>query len=460
MNLPKRDGVNGRYYLIHKPGTDTEVLQHADQCIQDVLDGTAKGNHSDYPTVVRNQSGTPFLPSQLLERFLTRLPLNQFPYEDAVAFCDALRRLVGWNNIDYTLGKYIEKQVQKRYFTEGEKDSCFSPYPPCTVMPELCAEKVDESLLRFTCYVAVCHMVYGASYESVTAKHYFDLVSQLRPEMVKKLKRIGSGKLPKDIQRRKTEHFTASANDAFATIRITAKDSTEECYGEILNYLCEVLECEEFPRSYSLEFRGIEKIYLPISGLPKKGVNQLFACAVQYPNLHLVMERYARLAMREFEWYNNLEDEVCAMPGTFAVFALGLEGLQWRPLVCDYLNLCDDEHSSLQEKFIHAFFKKFGFTVQTFPVLIHGVRSMQGFRPAKWFRTLIANKDSLNALLAVKGHIADYMPDECGSDRKEESYLWRDVLWAIWGQAAENGGGKVIKMAPIELKEQYQEIFR
>ena len=42
MSLPKRDGVNDRYYLIHKPDTDPEVLKHADQCIQDVLDGTAK----------------------------------------------------------------------------------------------------------------------------------------------------------------------------------------------------------------------------------------------------------------------------------------------------------------------------------------------------------------------------------------------------------------------------------
>ena len=41
MRLPKRDGVNGRYYLIHKPDTDAEVLEHADQCIQDVLNGTA-----------------------------------------------------------------------------------------------------------------------------------------------------------------------------------------------------------------------------------------------------------------------------------------------------------------------------------------------------------------------------------------------------------------------------------
>lgn len=37
MSLPQRDGVNGRYYLIHKPNTDSGVLEHADQCIQDVL---------------------------------------------------------------------------------------------------------------------------------------------------------------------------------------------------------------------------------------------------------------------------------------------------------------------------------------------------------------------------------------------------------------------------------------
>ncbi len=156
--------------------------------------------------------------------------------------------------------------------------------------------------------------------------------------MVKELKTNGSGKLPKNIQQRKTVHFTASANDAFATIRITARDSTEECYAEILDYLCAVLEQEEFPRSYSVECRGKEKIYLPIPGLPKKGVNQLFACAVQHPNLHPAMERYARLAMREYEWYQNLADEACAMPGTFAVFALGLEGRSRGALVIGVLD--------------------------------------------------------------------------------------------------------------------------
>ena len=113
MSLPKRAGVHDRYYLIHKPDTSPELLAEADLCIQDVLNGTARENHSAYPTVVRNHNGTPFLPNQLLERYLSKLPLKGFPYEEAVTFCDALRRLVGWQEIRYTLEKYIEKRCRK-----------------------------------------------------------------------------------------------------------------------------------------------------------------------------------------------------------------------------------------------------------------------------------------------------------------------------------------------------------
>lgn len=459
MNLPKRDGLHGRYYLIHKPDTAPEVQAEAEVCILDVLDGNARENHSGYPTVVRSHNGTPFLPWQILERYLGRLPLNGFPYNDAVVFCDALRRLAGWREIGHSLEKYIEKTVQKRYFVEGEKDNYFSCYPPCTVSPELRPEDVDENLLRFTCYVAVCHTVYGASFESVTTKHLFGLVSQLCPDIVKELKNNGSGKLPPNIQKRKTEHLTASANDAFAVVRITARDCSEECCAEALGYLCEVLEQPEFPRSYSVEFRGPEKIYLPIHGLPKKGINQLFACAVRYPRLHGLIERYARLAMREDEWYNNLAGENCAMPGTFAVFALGMEGPEWLPLVCGYLDLCDDEHSSLQEKFIHAFFKKFGFTRQTMPVLLHGVQSMQSLDPAKEFRSLIANDESLDSLLGIKNRLADYLPEEDEHDEDAKDFLWRGVLWAIWGRESGNGGGGIIKAAPDALKEKYRQVF-
>lgn len=459
MDLPKRDGVNDRYYLIHKPDTDPEVLRHADQCIQDVLNGTARENHSAYPTVVRNHNGTPFLPSQLLERYLSRLPLKNFPYAEAVTFCDALRRLVGWEEIRYQLEQYIEKQVQERCFLVGEREDGFTVFPPCTVLPELRAEDVDEGLLRFACYVAVCHTVYGQSFESLTTEHILGLVSQIRPDMVKELKTNGSGKLPPNIQKRKTKHLTASANDAFATIRITARDCGEGACEEALSYLIEILEQPEFPRSYSIEFRGKEKLYLPIPGLPKKGVNQLFACAVQYPSLHPAMERYARLAMREFEWYQNLADEACAMPGTFAVFALGLEGERWAPLVTEYLDLCDDEHSSLQGKFLHALIRKFGFQPWTLGVLVRGALSMQWLEPAREFRSLIANGESLDALLAVKRRFSAYLLPEENKDPKFRAIAWQSLLWAIWGKNSENGGSKVIKTAPKELKEKYQQVF-
>ena len=459
MDLPKRDGVNDRYYLIHKPDTDPEVLRHADQCIQDVLNGTARENHSAYPTVVRNHNGTPFLPSQLLERYLSRLPLKDFPYAEAVTFCDALRRLAGWEEIRYQLEQYIEKQVQERCFLVGERDDGFTVFPPCTVLPELRAEDVDEGLLRFACYVAVCHTVYGQSFESLTTEHILGLVSQIRPDMVKELKTNGSGKLPPNIQKRKTKHLTASANDAFATIRITARDCGEGACEEALSYLIEILEQPEFPRSYSIEFRGPEKIYLPIPGLPKKGVHQLFACAVRYPRLHVRMENYARLAMREDEWYQNLADEACAMPGTFAVFALGLEGERWAPLVTEYLDLCDDEHSSLQGKFLHALIRKFGFQPWTLGVLVRGALSMQWLEPAREFRSLIANGESLDTLLAVKRRFSAYLLPEENKDPKFRAIAWQSLLWAIWGKNSENGGSKVIKTAPKELKEKYQQVF-
>ena len=129
MSLPKRDGINDRYYLIHKPDTSPEVLAEADLCIRDMLNGTARENHSAYPTVVRNHNGTPFLPDQLLERYLTGLLLKKFPCEDAVSVCDAMRRLVGWEEIRYTLEKYIEKQVQERFFLVGERDDGFTVFP-------------------------------------------------------------------------------------------------------------------------------------------------------------------------------------------------------------------------------------------------------------------------------------------------------------------------------------------
>ena len=84
---------------------------------------------------------------------------------------------------------------------------------------------------------------------------------------------------------------------------------------------------------------------------------------------------------------------------------------------------------------------------------------MQNLKPAKEFRTLIANGESLDAMLEIKGHLEDYLPEEGAHDQRARDYLWREVFWAIWGTASENGGSKVIKTAPKELKEKYQRVF-
>lgn len=53
---------------------------------------------------------------------------------------------------------------------------------------------------------------------------------------------------------------------------------------------------------------------------------------------------------------------------------------------------------------------------------------MQGMKPAKEFRTLIANEESLNALLEIKGHLEDYLPEENCQDKRSQDFLWQDVL--------------------------------
>ncbi len=128
----------------------------------------------------------------------------------------------------------------------------------------------------------------------------------------------------------------------------------------------EVLEQPEFPPLLHRVSRTGEDLPAHPRAAKEGRPSALCLCGAVPPKLHVRMENYARLAMQEDEWYNNLSDESCAMPGTFAVFALGLEGPKWWRLVCDYLDRCDDEHSSLQEKFIHAFFKSTGLLLSPF----------------------------------------------------------------------------------------------
>ena len=490
MNLPKPNSADGRCYWM-KPEIKEELQPLFDQCIQDAIDGRITRLDSLWPPVVVSSQGAPFAVHDLVREWSAAQRAETLDAEKAIAFSESLRRQSRWGEIDYYLQGMLERELEEKYFVVTGREDDHRWDREYSLKPDISADEVPEPLLRFACYVAVSYKIYGMDFQYLDTNYLLGLVEKVRPDMVKQLRENGTGKLPHSLRKRKTGHFTGSANDAFAIIRITAKDSTEECCREVIDYLCELLSQEDFPRSYAVEYKGPDKIYLSITGLPKKGINQLFACAVQYPQLHHLIERYARLAMRQYGQYTNLDDEQSALPGSFAVFALGMLGQEWRQLIWDYLDLCDDEHSRLQEKFLREYVKQFGFTADTVPIFVRGVLSMQNMKYSKDYAAWMANAESLDALLETKIHLSEIVPSGFASDDDDDDddddyvdndnedknnahepaekteaspaevlqYAWEAVCYVIWGKASANGGVKVVEAAPDELKERYQQIF-
>ena len=361
-------GDKPTYFVFDDVLRDKSLRKYFDLCVKDVQEGIArlsrtraKAGYPSWPCF--RVEGKEFLVSSVLEYYLYDLHCNGFISESAEAFTDKMRAICGWQwDVDRVLREWIERVLISPFFC----DASDSEYEHKWVLnSENPGYTLTDEQLKFACYIAVCFTKYGHSFDKSFTKEIFDLVTALGSKLPAQIKKNGSGSMPKEIAKCKTEDFSCIANDAFATIKISVKNESEESYSKILDYLCNLLEFG-FSHSYAIEFKGQNKIYLPIKKLPKKGVNQLFANAIIYPKLHDKIERYANLAMKEFEWYLNLDGEYSAMPGTFAVFALGLYDEKYHRLTCDYLALCDGEHQSIQGEFVLAYIEKFGFTEKGF----------------------------------------------------------------------------------------------
>ena len=361
-------GDKPTYFVFDDVLRDKSLRKYFNLCVKDVQEGIArlsrrraKAGYPSWPCF--RVEGKEFLVSSVLEYYLYDLHCNGFISESAEAFTDKMRAICGWQwDVDRVLREWIERVLISPFFC----DASDSEYEHKWVLnPENPGYTLTDEQLKFACYIAVCFTKYGHSFDKSFTKEIFDLVTALGSKLPAQIKKNGSGSMPKEIAECKTEDFSCIANDAFATIKISVKNESEESYSKILDYLCNLLEFG-FSHSYAIELKGQNKIYLPIKKLPKKGVNQLFANAIIYPKLHNKIERYANLAMKEFEWYLNLDGEYSAMPGTFAVFALGLYDEKYHELVCDYLAHCDGEHQSIQGEFVLAYIERFGFTEKGF----------------------------------------------------------------------------------------------
>jgi len=424
-------------------------------------------------------SGTYPFPYQLpgyakcLGSTLVRYFLQQpFVLERAVEFFEKLRRIdrEGFNGIRYPLDQWVEATIKEPFFTnEGTKwdvrlvrrpDADAAGLPP-------------DDYLKFMCYVAVCHIKYGPSYASVTAQRYFDMATTLGSQEVARLKAVGSGQLPRALTEYKDDSVSCVANDAFATIRVRVKKEAAESYQRVLRFLNDLLRAG-FPGSYSIEFASKQKSWLPIKGLPKKSVQALFANAVGYASLHPLLVEYAGLAMRPDEWYTNLDGEQCAMPSSFAVFALGLVSEAYFDLVRRYMQIVDEEHQSIQEKFTPAFVTRFGITARSLPVFISCILSTQSHKPAKVFAEQFRDAESLELLLNCRRNFGRYLPKEEVPDEPDnsvpdaeeqddseqaelEAYQWEAVLYTIFGP--EKTYPKLLREADEQLRPLYAELF-
>lgn len=246
-------------------------------------------------------------------------------------------------------------------------------------------------------YYLVSLRKYGASFEYLTVEEMLQLVKQYDEEMHQQLVDYGSGELPPEKQTYQSQFVSCMANDMLATITIQIKVEHEQAYREAMMFINDVL-AEDFPHSFAIVYEGEGCELLPVPELPVTSSHHFFAKVLSYPDLRDALVEYSYKAMKRYHFYGDVDDEQAAMPGTFAVFGLGMLGKQYGKLVIDYMCECDGDHSPMPELFAKPYVEKFGLDQETMPVFICTALSMQELSYDPVFEQAIANDESLALL--------------------------------------------------------------
>ncbi|MFJ9499074.1 DUF6138 family protein [Brevibacillus centrosporus] len=279
---------------------------------------------------------------------------------------------------------------------------------------------IDQGEMELFLYTAVAILKYEPSYARDTGSEFLERAKELGSELAAQILLEGSGSIAREDRQMANEVVECKANDVFATVTITVKQEGEECYAQAIRFLCQLLRAG-FPKSYQIKLTSKEKQFLPIKGMAKSATHRFFANALAYPSLHPLLEEYAREAICEYEWYTDTEGEKNCMPGTYAVFGLGLADERYFPLVEHYMKQVDEEHQSVQNYFTAAFVDKHGVNAKTIPTLticlLHGTDSM---------------KPKLKEQVEEEANLAVLLE----SIRLCESYQVEHLVYIVWGGVA------------------------
>ena len=223
------------------------------------------------------------------------------------------------------------------------------------------------------------------NYHSLKAKQYLEK---------------GSGTLADELIHYKDKDLECKANDILSTVDIKIKNEVASSYEKALDFIIALLN-NGFPHSYSIKFSSkSEKIFLDIKGLAKSSTHRFFRRILDFPELYDKLEVYAKTAMKEFEWYQDVEEgEKSLLPGSYAVFALGLYDEKYFPLIKEYYSKLDDEHQLAHQHFITALIDRYGVTEKSLPIFLDGILSGQFDKVFKNLAILLEDEENKKLLI-------------------------------------------------------------
>ncbi|WP_409176437.1 DUF6138 family protein [Brevibacillus fortis] len=321
---------------------------------------------------------------------------------------DIIRALTDW----------VENVFLPRYYDVTRSEYRTNEY---MIKPDAVLENKDEpnQPIDLLLYGAVMIIRYEPEFSKFMGQTFLELAKQLGSGKAARMLKDGSDSFSQEDVHLRHELVECKANDVFSLFTIVIRKEEAGAYERAISFILSLLR-KDFPKSYKIKLKSSVREYLPIKGLAKSDTHRFFANALAYSELHPLLEKYAREAMEEYEWYEDTESERSVMPGSYAVFGLGLSSERYFPLVEAYMDLVDDEHQLVHDKFTAVFAETYGITERSTPTLI---------------ACLLRSHDSLKLKIQQELESEDKLSlfvqqIETLSDDEAER-----VLYPIWGKA-------------------------
>ena len=327
----------------------------------------------------------------------------------------------------YHTREWKEKVFMKLYY-KGEDDDY-------SLKKGITPEKVDAHKLNLFVAQALWHIKYKEySWDVEDACEDLERAAkELGSKKAAMYLKEGTGILPNELIHYKDSDVECDANDVFAEISVKIKQESATAYDKVLDFIIALLKAD-FPASYYIKFSSkASKQFLDIKGIAKSPTHRFFAQALQYEELRPKLVAYAEVAMKEFQWYNDVEEgEKSCMPGSYAVFGLGLIGEEYFPLVTKYFSLLDDEHQMIHKYFVSALIDRYGVNEKSLPLICQGITSAQFdmvFKNLEKEMEKPENKELLAKFLKEK---EDFF--KANKEPGFYKYYEEDIYYAIYGK--------------------------